>query len=74
MPHVDDNLKKGDLIIRFKIAFPAYLPRVSKNLIKKALNVCKLLAVSGESESINLRIIMDQINRKPSYDFFHTKK
>lgn len=68
MPFLEDNSKKGDLIMRFKVAFPTYLPRASKNLIKKALNVCQMLTVSGEVENINLRVLMDKANRRPSYD------
>ncbi|KAK6635385.1 hypothetical protein RUM44_000636 [Polyplax serrata] len=68
MPYLDDTSKKGDLIMRFKVAFPSYLPRASKNLIKKALNVCKMITLPGEAENINLRALIDKANRRPSYD------
>lgn len=68
MPCLYDNSKKGDLIMRFKVAFPSYLPRGSKNLIKKALDVCQIITTPGEAENTNLRVLMDKAQRRPIYD------
>ena len=37
MPYVDDNSKKGDLLVEFDIEFPKSLTPESKDFIKKAL-------------------------------------
>ncbi|KAL0269680.1 UNVERIFIED_CONTAM: hypothetical protein PYX00_007329 [Menopon gallinae] len=68
MPIVDNTQEKGDLIMRFKIDFPTYLPRASKNLIRKALNVCKMISIPGEAENINLRVMVDKMMRMPLHD------
>lgn len=54
--------------MKFQIDFPTYLPRSSKNMIRKALDVCKVLATPGEADNINLRVMADKMMRMPYYE------
>ncbi|XP_069705760.1 dnaJ homolog subfamily B member 13-like [Periplaneta americana] len=63
MPTVEDPNIRGNLIIKFKVVFPTYLPRASKNLIRKAMHLARIGGGKGEPEQINKLILADKIKR-----------
>lgn len=48
MPFPANPKQKGDLILRFNIEFPVYLPLSNKNRIKKAFEVSRTGAENAE--------------------------
>lgn len=48
MPFPTNPKQKGDLILRFNIEFPVYLPMYSKRHIKKAFEVSRTGAENAE--------------------------
>ncbi|XP_012267290.2 dnaJ homolog subfamily B member 13-like [Athalia rosae] len=67
MPLVDNPKERGDLVIRFKIEFPTYLPNTSKNYIKKAFRVSST-GEKGDAEYIHRLILEDKIRRNIDSD------
>ncbi|KAK4879785.1 hypothetical protein RN001_007931 [Aquatica leii] len=62
MPIVEKPNEKGKLIIRFKIAFPDYLPKSSKDLFQKAFYLAKI-GGGLHHEMINKMVLADKILR-----------
>ncbi|CAG9772033.1 unnamed protein product [Ceutorhynchus assimilis] len=65
LPILENYREKGDLILKFNIVFPNYLPRASKNILQTAFKVSKFGGEEGRSlhESINKIILADKILR-----------
>ncbi|CAH1183398.1 unnamed protein product [Phaedon cochleariae] len=54
---------KGDLIIRFNINFPTYLPKNSKDVLRKGFHLARLGGGAGQHEVINKLVLADKILR-----------
>lgn len=63
MPILDDYPRKGNLIIRFNIFFPKYLPKASKEMLQKSFQLAKIDNEIYECEKINKIILADKILR-----------
>lgn len=63
MPILEQVNEKGDLIIKFDVQFPGYLPRNSKNLIQKAFHLAKIGGGFDQHEMINKIILVDKMKR-----------
>ena len=63
MPSVDDIGIRGNLIIRFNIEFPDYLPGTSKDMIRRALQLARIGGGQGQPEQVNRLILADKIKR-----------
>ncbi|XP_050309281.1 dnaJ homolog subfamily B member 13-like [Anthonomus grandis grandis] len=64
LPILDQYPEKGNLILRFHIEFPTYLPRSCKDILKSAFELAKM--GGGEKnyhESINKIVLADKILR-----------
>lgn len=62
MPIVDKPAEKGNLIIRFRISYPTYLPKSSKDVFKKAFYLAKI-GGGLQHEMINKMVLADKILR-----------
>ena len=60
MPKVDDITTKGDIILKFNIEFPHYLPNPCKDLINKAFELAKEDGGPDQPERINRLIQKDK--------------
>lgn len=63
MPLLENPNLKGDLIIRFKIEFPCYLPHNSKLLMQKAFELAKIGGGCKEFEWVNKMVLADKMKR-----------
>lgn len=63
MPILDNPSEKGKLIIRFKVEFPNYLPKTSKNLLQKGFHLAKIGGGMNHHEMINKVVLADKILR-----------
>ncbi|XP_017776520.1 PREDICTED: dnaJ homolog subfamily B member 13 isoform X1 [Nicrophorus vespilloides] len=63
MPIVDQYSEKGDLIIRFNVIYPKYLPKASKEMMEKAFYMAKIGGGHNQPEMINKMILADKILR-----------
>ncbi|XP_018577837.1 dnaJ homolog subfamily B member 13-like [Anoplophora glabripennis] len=63
MPILEKYPEKGNLIIRFNIDFPNYLPKNSKELLKKGFQMAKVGGGVNQHEIINKLVLADKILR-----------
>ncbi|XP_072391406.1 dnaJ homolog subfamily B member 13-like [Diabrotica undecimpunctata] len=63
MPILDQYPKKGNLIIRFNVIFPQYLPKNCKEVLKKGFHLCKFEEESRQRKVINNIVLTDKILR-----------
>lgn len=63
MPVLEDPNIKGDLIIRFNVTYPPYLPKASKELMSKAFYLAKVGGGRAQHEMINKMVLADKILR-----------
>lgn len=63
LPILDKYPQKGNLILRFEIVFPTYLPRTSKDMFKRAFHLAKIAGGRNQHESINKLVLADKILR-----------
>lgn len=63
MPILDRANEKGNLVIRFNVEYPPYLPRASRNLIQKAFYLAKIGGGKNQHEMINKMVLADKILR-----------
>lgn len=63
MPILEDFPKRGNLIIRFNLKFPNYLPKTSREILKKGFDIAKTRSGVQECERINQLILADKILR-----------
>lgn len=63
MPIVEKPNERGDLIIRFNVEYPPYLPKASRNLIQKAFYLAKIGGGKNQQEMINKMVLADKIMR-----------
>lgn len=63
MPILDQPGKKGNLIIRFNVEFPPYLPKACKKVLQNGFQLAKVGAGLGQHEMINKVILADKILR-----------
>ncbi|XP_046753176.1 dnaJ homolog subfamily B member 13-like [Diprion similis] len=68
LPLVENPKERGDLIIRFNIEFPAYMPNSSKNYVKKAFRVSSAGGEKGDTEYIQRLILADKLRRNVDSD------
>nr|CAI5818247.1 unnamed protein product [Callosobruchus analis] len=75
MPILEQYPEKGNLIIRFNIEFPAYLPKSSKEMLKKGFHLAKIGGIGNQHEVINKLVLADKIlrvdpdERLPPFDY-----
>nr|CAI5818245.1 unnamed protein product [Callosobruchus analis] len=75
MPILERYPEKGNLIIRFNIEFPAYLPKSSKEMLKKGFHLAKIGGIGNQHEVINKLVLADKIlrvdpdERLPPFDY-----
>ncbi|KAB0797718.1 hypothetical protein PPYR_08711 [Photinus pyralis] len=62
MPILENPENKGNLIIRFTISFPQYIPQSSKDVFQKAFHLVKI-GGGFHHEMINKMILADKIMR-----------
>lgn len=60
---LEDYPEKGNLIIRFNIEFPKYLPKNSKEILRKGFNLAKISSERSQHEAINKFVLADKILR-----------
>ncbi|XP_057657423.1 dnaJ homolog subfamily B member 13-like [Diorhabda carinulata] len=63
MPILEQYPYKGNLIIRFNVTFPKYLPKNCKEMFKKGFDLCKIEGGSSQHEVINKLVLADKILR-----------
>lgn len=63
MPILEHYPEKGNLIIQFNIEFPNYLPKNSKEILRKGFNLVKISAERSQHEAINKLVLADKILR-----------
>jgi DnaJ family protein B protein 13 len=63
MPILDDYPRRGNLIIRFNIAFPKYLPKACKQLLRKGFQLAKIGGGINQYETVNKLVLADKILR-----------
>lgn len=63
MPILENPNEKGNLIIRFNVQFPTYLPKASKDMIDKAFKLAKIGGGRDQHEMINKMVLADKILR-----------
>lgn len=63
MPILEKPAEKGNLIIRFNINFPQYLPKASKEHMQKAFYLAKIGGGLNQHEMINKLVLADKILR-----------
>ncbi|XP_044752001.1 dnaJ homolog subfamily B member 13-like [Coccinella septempunctata] len=63
MPILEKYPEKGDLRIRFKICFPTYLPKASRELLSKGFHLAKLGGGCRQHETINKLVLADKMFR-----------
>lgn len=63
MPILEKPGEKGNLIIRFNVLYPKYLPKASKNLLEKAFYLAKIGGDRNQHEMINKMVLADKIMR-----------
>lgn len=63
MPILEHPDEKGDLIIRFNVQYPPYLPKASKQLMAKAFTLSKFGGGMNNHEMINKIVLADKIMR-----------
>lgn len=66
MPFPANPKQRGDLILRFNVEFPVYLPLSNKSHIKKAFEVSRTSA--GNAEYIHRLILADKMRRNVDDD------
>lgn len=63
MPLLESPGEKGNLIIRFDIEFPKYLPKASKELLQRGFHLAKIGGGMNQHEMINKLVLADKILR-----------
>lgn len=63
MPILERPEEKGQLVIRFNVQYPTYLPKASKSMIEKAFKLAKIGGGQDQHEMINKMILADKILR-----------
>lgn len=63
MPILESPQERGDLVIRFNVEYPPYLPKASRNLILKAFYLAKIGGGKNQQEMINKMVLADKIMR-----------
>lgn len=63
MPILENPNEKGNLIIKFNVQFPTYLPKTSKNLIEKGFKMARIGGGRDQHEMINKMVLADKILR-----------
>lgn len=63
MPILDDFPRRGNLIIRFNIAFPKYLPKACKQMLRKGFQLAKIGGGVNQYETVNKLVLADKILR-----------
>lgn len=63
MPILDDYPRKGNLIIRFNVQFPYYLPKSSKEVLQQGFRLARLGGGMNQHELINKLVLADKILR-----------
>lgn len=63
MPILEHYPQKGDLVIRFNIEFPKYLPKNSKEILRKGFDLAKISLEGSQYEAINKFVLADKILR-----------
>ncbi|KAF5288984.1 hypothetical protein FQA39_LY03863 [Lamprigera yunnana] len=68
MPIVEKPNEKGDLVIRFHITFPQYLPKSSKDVFREAFHLVKIGGSTSHPEMINKMVLADKILRVDPFE------
>lgn len=63
MPILEQYPERGNLIIRFDIEFPKYLPKSSKEALRKGFNLAKISTERSHLQAINKYVLADKILR-----------
>lgn len=63
MPILEDYPNRGNLIIRFDIIFPIYLPKACKEVLHKGFQLAKIGGGTNQYETINKLVLADKILR-----------
>lgn len=63
MPILEQYPDKGNLIIKFNVTFPTYLPKNCKEIFRKGFHLCKLEGGGIQHEVINKMVLADKILR-----------
>lgn len=63
LPKLEQYSQKGDLIIKFSIIFPEYLPKNSKEHLKKGFQLVKIGGGIKQHDNINKLVLTDKILR-----------
>ncbi|KAI4465607.1 dnaj subfamily c member [Holotrichia oblita] len=63
MPILENPQERGDLVIRFNVEYPPYLPKASRNLMLKAFYLAKIGGGKNQQEMINKMVLADKIMR-----------
>nr|CAD7572657.1 unnamed protein product [Timema californicum] len=63
MPQLTDWRHRGDLVIRFNMALPPYLPQASKKMVTRALRLAAVGGGAGEVENVHKFIMLDKMRR-----------
>ncbi|XP_022914225.1 dnaJ homolog subfamily B member 13-like [Onthophagus taurus] len=63
MPILETPGEKSDLIIRFRVEYPPYLPKASRDLLEKAFFLAKIGGGRNQQEMVNKMILADKIMR-----------
>nr|CAD7409557.1 unnamed protein product [Timema cristinae] len=63
MPQLTDWRHRGNLVIRFNMALPPYLPQASKKMVTRALRLAAVGGGAGEVEHIHKFIMLDKMRR-----------
>lgn len=63
MPILEQFPEKGNLVIRFNIEFPIYLPKNCKEILRKGFNLAKVSMERYQHEAINKFVLADKILR-----------
>nr|CAD7199856.1 unnamed protein product [Timema douglasi] len=63
MPQLTDWRHRGDLVIRFNMALPPYLPQASKKMVTRALRLAAFGGGAGEVENVHKFIMLDKMRR-----------
>lgn len=63
MPILEQYPEKGNLVIRFNIDFPKYLPKNSKQVLRRGFELAKASLEGSQHEAINKFVLADKILR-----------
>lgn len=63
MPLEETPEIKGDLIIRFDVQYPPFLPKASRDLMGKAFTLARVGGWDDQKEMINKIVLADKIMR-----------